>query len=142
MVKGSQLVLKTVKKISNETVTAKPQLAIENLKLAPKIYKETCEINWHLPYAEIKNFVRGLNPYPAAWTVIDNKICKIFSITRSNFANLNVAGAILTDHKKRILVRCADSWLEILELQMEGKRKMTTSDLLRGNPLTSIPNIE
>ena len=142
MVKGSQLVLKTVQLIAGGQVVTRPQEANHNPKPAPKIFKETCEINWHQPFAAVYNFVRGLNPYPAARTTLDHKNCKIFWLTKANLELEGNPGDMLTDHRQKLYVKCADGWAEITELQIAGKKRMTTSELLRGNPLDNLPGIE
>ena len=142
MLVGSKLVLKTIEQIANNAVATQPQQENDDLKTAPKIFKETCEINWQLPAKAINNFVRGLNPYPTAWTIIDGKTCKIFAVTLSDITRSGDTGTVITDHKSKIYVRGADGWLEILILQMEGKKRMHTADLLRGNPLINLPSFE
>lgn len=142
MHKGGRLVLKTVEQIANENVITQPQAESSDNNPAPKIFKDTCEINWQLPFAEVNNFVRGLNPYPAAWTTLDGKTCKIFTIDKASISIGNKTEEVITDHKSKIYMRCADGWADILELQLEGKKRMKTTDLLRGNPLTNITSIE
>lgn len=142
MLRGSQLVLKTVEQIANEAVVTQPQEEKNTDKPAPKIFKATCKINWQLPFTDINNFVRGLNPYPAAWTKIAGKTCKIFTVAKASISVASRENEVITDHKSNIYMRCADSWVEILELQMEGKKRMKVEDFLRGNPLANIPGIE
>jgi len=142
MLKGARAVLKTVELINSENVTSSPQEEIIDLKSASKIYKDTCRIDWQLPFQKIDNFVRGLNPYPTAWTLIDGKTCKIFSVLKTALLSTGNVGSVKTNHKSKIYIKCADGWLEIVELQMESKRRMATSDFLRGNPLPDIPGIE
>ena len=141
MVKGSRLVLKTVEQIANETVVTQPQAESASNKSAPKIFKDTCEINWQLPFTDINNFVRGLNPYPTAWTIIDGKTCKIFATAKASISPSKEENTMITDHKTKIYFRCADGWVDILELQMEGKKRMKVEDFLRGNPLAEIPDV-
>lgn len=142
MLRGSQLVLKTVEQIVNEAVVTQPQRKSTSNKSAPKIFKGTCEINWQLPFTDINNFVRGLNPYPAAWTKIAGKTCKIFTVAKASTSVASRENEVITDHKSNIYMRCADIWVEIVELQMEGKKRMKVEDFLRGNPLANIPAIE
>ena len=142
MVRGSRLVLETVKQIAEKRVITQAQAESDINKVAPKIFKDTCEINWQLPFAEINNFVRGLNPYPAAWTKIDSKTCKIFAVAKGDITRDSNEAPIITDHKHKIYLRCTDAWVEICELQMEGKKRMQVEDFLRGNPLPNIPDIE
>lgn len=141
MNKGSRLVERTIKAIADETVEAVPQSEPEDVKHAPKIFKETCEIDWNKTVAEIHNFIRGLNPYPAAWTTLLGADWKIFEIRPFNVQLSAEPGSFLTDHKHRLVVKTVDGWVEILELQMPGKIKMKTADLLRGNPLTDLETL-
>ena len=142
MVRGSRLVLKTVEMIANEAIITQPQAESDTNKPAPKIFKDSCEINWQLPFTDINNFIRGLNPYPTAWTTIDGKTCKIFGVAKGDITPENKDTPVITDHKNKLYLRSADSWVEILELQMEGKKRMQVEDFLRGNPLANIPGIE
>ena len=142
MHRGSRLVLKTVEQVANEAVVTQPQAESAITKSAPKIFKDTCEINWQLPFTDINNFVRGLNPYPTAWTIIDGKTCKIFAIAKAIISPSKEGNMVITDHKTKIYLRCADGWVELLELQMEGKKRMKVEDFLRGNPLSRIPDID
>ncbi len=141
MLRGSRLVLKTVEQIANEAVVTQPQAESASNKSAPKIFKDTCKINWQQPFTDINNFVRGLNPYPTAWTIIEGKTCKIFSVDRGNISADNDENEMTTDHKAKIYHRCNDGWVDILELQMEGKKRMKVEDFLRGNPLAGIPDV-
>src|SRR5687767_4304162 len=78
MIKGAQLVLKTTQAIASGNYPAIPQQQEDEIKHAPKIFKETCEINWNQPNERVRNFVRGLSPYPAAWTRLQDKVFKIY----------------------------------------------------------------
>jgi methionyl-tRNA formyltransferase len=142
MDKGSRLVLKTVELIANENVSTQTQVEVGTSKPAPKIFKDTCEIDWQQPFAEINNFVRGLNPYPAAWTIMDGRKCKVFVVAKGEISSVNKENLLITDHKTKLYRASADSWVEILEIQMEGKKRMQVTDFLRGNPLANIPDIE
>lgn len=143
MTVGSQLVLKTVRAIEENKVQESPQSAINSpqLKHAPKIFKETCLIDWQRPAAEIHNLIRGLSPYPAAFTYLDGKVLKIYSaqIAQSNSTvdNITVNSqpasiTVSTDNKTYLSIKCADVWLDIQELQLEGKKRMKTDEFLRG----------
>jgi len=141
MEKGSQLVVQTVKAIANENVETYPQNEENAYKTAPKIFKDTCKIDWQSDAESIHNFIRGLNPYPAAWTEIDNVAVKIFKIQKTEIRKDMPTGSYLTDHKSQLLVKTGDSWVEILEIQFPGKKKMLIADLLRGNSLSSIETL-
>ena len=130
---GSKLVLKTVEDIAADKVQSLPQDESQAIHHAPKIFKETGEINWSNSAESIHNLVRGLSPYPAAWTKFDGKICKIFKTKVSSDNNSNKAiGELQTDNKTYLKVQTGDGILEILELQLEGKKRMKVDDLLRG----------
>jgi len=137
MHKGAALVLKTVKAIEAGSVETKLQDETAQLKHAPKIFKETCEVNWSQPAEVIRNFVRGLSPYPAAWTKLNGKVYKLFkvkSVVDSRQSAVD-AGQIDTDNKTFLKVKTLDGWISILEMQPEGKKRMTVDDFFRGNKI-------
>ncbi|EMR04823.1 methionyl-tRNA formyltransferase [Cesiribacter andamanensis] len=132
MQKGSWLVLRTVQAIAANTVVAQPQPESAALKHAPKIFKETCQINWQLPAGQLYNFVRGLSPYPAAWTELQGKNLKIYKATLTGKpAPDKNPGEWLSDGR-HLYCKAADELLQIEELQLEGKRRMSTEEFLRG----------
>lgn len=136
MQKGARLVLKTVKAIENGSYPQEPQDEPADIKTAPKIFRETCEINWNRPAADIHNFVRGLSPYPAAWTTLNGLSCKIYKTKNLGAGEEEaVAGKFDTDGKTFLRFRTSDGWLAIEELQLEGKKRMNIADFLRGNRL-------
>ena len=141
MRKGAELVVKTVEAVANNQVISKAQPELAAIKSAPKIFKETCEVNWNQSYVEIRNFVRGLNPYPAAWFTLGDIGCKLFAVEQSDRALSKTTGSIITDHKSYIMVRAADSWVNLLDIQLAGKKRMLVSDLLRGNPMNNLESI-
>ncbi|ABG58841.1 methionyl-tRNA formyltransferase [Cytophaga hutchinsonii] len=130
---GADLVLKTVRMIESETYTSTPQKgqAIH----APKIYKETGAIDWNNSCIAINNLIRGLNPFPSAWFVHAEKTYKVFKaipeVTQTNAA----IGSIKSDNKTGIKVACADGWLSLIEIQAEGKKRMSVQDFLKGNKI-------
>ena len=130
---GAKLALRTVKAIERDEVQPLPQAASGDIKHAPKIYKETCEINWNQPAEKVRDFIRGLSPYPAAWTRIGDKSFKIFKAeVLENAAYTLEPGQIETDNKTFLHVQSAAGIIAILDLQMEGKKRMPLQDLLRG----------
>jgi methionyl-tRNA formyltransferase len=133
---GAGLVVKTVKNIEEGSIVQKDQVESATLYHAPKIFKETCAINWAKSATEIHNLVRGLSPYPAAFTQIGGKSCKIFQtqILESSPEPIEAIGDFLAT-KKELLVKCAQGYISILELQLEGKKRMNVEDFLRGNKL-------
>ncbi|WP_439557488.1 methionyl-tRNA formyltransferase [Dyadobacter sp.] len=132
MEKGAALVVKTVKAIEAGEYPQVPQEEPENIKLAPKIFRETCEINWDRPALEIHNFVRGLSPYPAAWTILNGLSCKIFKTFLTDSDEEGETGEFRTDQKTYLHFKTADSWIGIEVLQLEGKKRMQIGDFLRG----------
>jgi methionyl-tRNA formyltransferase len=135
MRKGAALVLKTVKAIERGDYPSLPQPESGEIKHAPKIFKETCEINWQQTSEQVYNFVRGLSPYPAAWTKINDKTYKIFKVKHGGFMQHKNAGTTETDHKSFLYFRTVDGLVSIEELQPEGKKKMNIKDFFRGNKL-------
>ncbi len=133
--KGAGLVLRTVQMIEAGNYTPAPQPASTTLTPAPKLFKEMCEINWDQPTGKVRNFIRGLSPYPAAWTRLGDKLCKIYLARAADGLEETSPGAYRTDGKSYLHFRTADGWLAVDELQLEGKKRMTTGEFLRGNKL-------
>ena len=132
---GAQLVLRTVDAIEKGNVKTKGQAAVEKLNHAPKIFKETCQINWNLSGRAIQNFVRGLSPYPGAWMEINGKQFKVFRITLSTETMEGRPGELQSDQNGFIRFKTADGWVSVEELQPEGKRRMTVCEFFRGNKI-------
>ncbi|HMU98385.1 MAG TPA: methionyl-tRNA formyltransferase [Chitinophagales bacterium] len=137
---GAELVLKTVQAVEKNEVQSYAQISnlqSSNLILqhAPKIFKETCLINWNNSAENVQNLIRGLSPYPAAFTYLDNKTLKIYSSIINEERNLidTSIGNFYTDGKTFLSFRAADTFIDILELQLEGKKKMTVQEFLRGH---------
>lgn len=133
---GADMVVETVNSIIDGTLSTTPQPEGE-FTPAPKIFKEDCLIDWQKTSEMVHNHVRGLSPYPAAWTVIVEESgrpleCKIYStrLTDSDVADSD-AGKIKIEGK-RMFVACSDKWIEILELQPAGKKRMATEAFLLG----------
>lgn len=130
---GANLALKTVRAVESGEVTTQPQPMSSELKEAPKIFKETCEINWRQPAQKIRNFIRGLSPYPTAWTRLEGKVLKIYKTEIvSDGPNSAEPGHISTDGKTYLHFTTAAGTLNILDLQLEGKKRMTIGEFLRG----------
>jgi len=133
MVLGAKTVVKTVKLIANGKATTIAQKDVSPLKPAPKLFKETCEINWNQPATHVYNFIRGLSPYPAAWCVLNNNTFKIF---KAKIDTTTLAfGKIDSDGKSYIRIGCANESILIEELQAQGKKRMKVEDYLRGNTI-------
>lgn len=144
MVLGAELVLKTVEQIENGTVTTKKQQEITNLKTAYKIHKETCEIDWKRTIDEIYNHIRGLSPYPASWTTLVNGSeqipLKIYSASKEIEAHILQNGTLVFD-KKEIKIAVVNGFIKLLEIQLPGKRKMKTSEVLNGLKLEKTAHV-
>lgn len=135
MAVGTDLVLDTVEKIAAGDITPIEQSEIFDgeLKPAPKIFKEDCHIDFARSGEEILNLVRGLSPYPAAWgSLAENLTAKIFEVEFKPQVVKDAPGTILSDERKYIRVVCADGLVEIKELQLSGKKRMSAEELLRG----------
>lgn len=135
MLKGAKLVVKTVEAIENGNYPQEDQEEPAVLRLAPKIFRETCEIDWNKPAEEVHNLVRGLSPYPAAWTTLNGLSCKIFKTNIIDNEDPAQPGTYKTDNKTFLNFRALDSWVSIEILQLEGKKRMNVGDFLRGMKL-------
>jgi methionyl-tRNA formyltransferase len=132
---GARLVLRTVRAIESGTVNQTPQPEPRPGKEAPKIFKEDCRIDWNSSGERVCNFVRGLSPYPAAWTTWGQNTYKIFKVKRVDEGPSAAPGGVESDQKKYLHVRTADGWISVLELQPEGKKRMTIEEFFRGNKI-------
>lgn len=140
MVLGGRLVVETVDAILNGAVKPIPQeemAVVGELRPAPKIFKETCRIDWNQPVKRIYDFIRGLSPYPAAWTELvqpdgEAVVVKVFETEKIENPHQLPAGTLLTDGKTYIRVAVADGFINIRSLQLPGKKRLKTDELLRG----------
>lgn len=135
MHKGAKLVLKTVEAIERNIAPRVPQLWDGSAPHAPKIFKETCKIDWNKSGEQIRNFVRGLSPYPAAWTELNGKSFKIYEVSTMKSDINTETGTVESDHKSYLKVSCSDGWVSLNEFQPEGKKRMQVQDFLRGNKI-------
>jgi len=134
---GAQLLVKTVEGLADGTLEERPQLsALESLsfeiKHAPKIFTDTCKIDWNKPAEEIHNLVRGLSPYPGAFSSLNGKMLKIYRSEKEITSPSTNIGEIETDGKAWLKYACADGYIYVKELQLEGKKRMSVEDFLRG----------
>lgn len=132
---GSEAVLETLELIEKEKASTTIQPESKGLKTAYKLDKDNCKIDWTKPGEDIYNQIRGLNPYPAAWTLFkdgENEWnVKLYEVDYINLNHENPIGKIFTS-KKEMHIFTADGYLDIKSLQMPGKRKMETQQLLNG----------
>ena len=132
---GAQLLVKTLHGLMDNTIKAVPQEQIignDALKHAPKIYTKDCEINWENNAATIHNLVRGLAPFPGAITKIDGKIVKLFLTKIIETSPQEAPGSFITDGKTYAKIACKDGYIELQDIQWEGKKRMPITDFLRG----------
>ena len=143
MALGAELALETVDKViaGKGAVESKEQSEYADdaeLPVAPKIFKETCEINWNQPAKKVYDFVRGLSPYPGAWgnVVLNGKemMLKVFKTQKTDKVTSLAPGELFAE-KGHLYVCCADSLLEILHLQQSGKKRMSAKDFVNGQRL-------
>ncbi len=102
------------------------------LKHAPKIFTETCQINWDQSVDTVHNFIRGLSPFPGALTSLEGKILKVYRSKKELSTHNHTPGKVFSDGKTFLKFACANGYIEILDLQLEGKKRMLTEDFLRG----------
>ncbi|MDG1295602.1 MAG: methionyl-tRNA formyltransferase [Saprospiraceae bacterium] len=128
---GADLILETVEAIEKETVSSIPQddsLVSE----APKIFKETCEINLNQSIKKVYDFVRGLSPFPTAWTTLDSKMLKIYACSKVLKERADGTSDFETDGKSYLHLWAEDGYLDITDLQIQGKKRMIIRDFLNG----------
>jgi methionyl-tRNA formyltransferase len=148
---GAQLLVRTVEGLADGSLKETPQASIVNgqssieapqdspftihhspLKHAPKIFTDTCKIDWKKPVDEVYNLIRGLSPYPAAFTTLEGKTLKIFRAKKELVQPKIAAGSFETDKKNFLKFACLDGFIQAEEIQLEGKKKMSIEDFLRG----------
>lgn len=145
---GAQLVIETVDLLieAGGTIETRPQEMLradeEELRPAPKIFKDTCRIDWQQPVAKVYDFVRGLSPYPAAWTELvlpDGRrtVLKLFATEKRMENHSLAAGTIRTDSKKHLDIAAEDGFIRVKEVQLAGKKRMVVSDFLNGIVLSN-----
>lgn len=127
---GAHLVVETVRRIEAGTIASRPQDS-RLASPAPKIFREQCRINWRLPAQRIHNVVRGLSPYPAAWTMHQGRVLKIYRTCVTQLPSTDSPGTVCLNGES-LTVSSSDVVLQIIELQQEGHRKMSVAEFLRG----------
>jgi methionyl-tRNA formyltransferase len=139
MIIGAELVLKTVRAIEKKSysLTDQEKLAEGELKHAPKIFKDDCRISWDRPVNEIHNHVRGLSPYPTAWTEFispagQSITAKIFRTAKEHNSHGMQPGTLIFNGKQGMKIAAADGYIHITDLQLAGKKRMGIEEFLRG----------
>jgi methionyl-tRNA formyltransferase len=136
MVLGAEVVLKTANAIKQGNVKLYSQNDIEATK-APKIFTEDCQINWDDTSDNVYNLIKGLSPYPGAWTILDEKNFKILKARKEFGQEMTDAGNIFTDNKKYLKISTNDGLINMLEVKMQGKKKMDIKSFLNGYKIES-----
>ncbi|MBI1305661.1 MAG: methionyl-tRNA formyltransferase [Bacteroidetes bacterium] len=133
MVEGASLMVKTLKGILDQTIKPKPQIVKPIHHTAPKIFKEDCEIDWNKKGLEILNQIRGLSPYPVARTRFNGKVLKIYEAFFIPGKELTLAAGEheITENKNLRFV-CSDGWIQVNQIQLEGKKRMLVPEFLNG----------
>lgn len=131
---GAETVVKSLALIENGNTKGTPQ-GDDNNKMAPKIFKEHCLINFNQNGQNIYNLIRGLSPYPAAFTHFNNKILKVYESTFEATNHQDPIGKMISDNKTFLKVACQDGYIHLLQIQLEGKKRMKVDEFLRGNKI-------
>lgn len=131
---GAALLVETVKQLAEWNLKERPQLLLpgETLRHAPKIFTETCEIDFNTPVETVHNLIRGLSPYPTAFTFLNGRKLKIFQSAIVDKTPTINPGEYDTDGKTLLQFACSNGYLTVTELQLEGKKRMLIEDFLRG----------
>jgi methionyl-tRNA formyltransferase len=131
---GASLLVKTLRGLASGDLRSEPQelFATEPLRPAPKIHTADCLINWSCPVEVVYNLVRGLSPYPGAFTIVNEKMLKIFSAEKEIVTPAHTEGDYDTDGRTYLKFCCANGYLHLKEVQLEGKKKMKVEEFLRG----------
>jgi len=138
---GASLLVRTVRAIAGGNPPLIDQTALirkqEELKTAPKIFTEDCRVDWDQETEVVYNHIRGLAPYPAAWTILKNqageeKILKIFAAEKEILPVNEKPGTLLTDDENALEIACRNGIIRLTRIQLEGKKKMDTPEFLRG----------
>jgi methionyl-tRNA formyltransferase len=131
MILGAEAMLDTLNAICKNNLQTFPQLYEESLPHAPKIFTDTCLLNFNTSCINCHNLIRGLSPYPTAFTFVNDKKLKVFESSFEQ-THTNHSNQIRTDNKSYLAFGCNDGWLHVLDVQIEGKKRMSISALLNG----------
>ncbi len=130
---GAAVLIDTLTALLNNTITPIPQLINDEAVVhAPKLNKDNCIIDWSHTCTHVYNHIRGLAPYPNAYTYLDGLICKVYEASMLPQHHIHASGTILTDCKTYLNIATTDGYIQILSLQLAGKKRMDTASLLRG----------
>jgi len=135
---GANLLVKTIQALEAGTIKENPQiLSTIEPKHAPKLFTKDCEINWNESASHIHNMIRGLSIFPGALTKLEDKILKIFQSQKEIIPHNHPIGTVICDGEKILKFACTDGFIQIMDLQLEGKKRMLVEDFLRGFRISS-----
>ncbi len=129
---GATTLVKTLKGLIAGSILATPQADATHLKHAPKLFTQDCTIDWTKPVEQVHNLIRGLAPFPGALTKVDGKIVKLFSTSILPEIPKEPIGSFVTDGKTYARFACIDGYIQLNDIQWEGKKRMPITDFLRG----------
>ncbi|MEI6088203.1 MAG: methionyl-tRNA formyltransferase [Bacteroidota bacterium] len=137
---GANVLVETVKAFAENALIETQQSALSSegsLKHAPKLFTENCVVNWNQSIDQIHNFIRGLSPFPGALSKLDDKILKIYRSKKEHSVKKETPGTVFSDGKTYLKIAAEDGFIHLLDLQLEGKKRMLTEDFLRGYRLAN-----
>ncbi|MBT8326342.1 MAG: methionyl-tRNA formyltransferase [Bacteroidia bacterium] len=135
---GAEAIVETLDQIVSETISEIPQANSPTLKNAPKLFTANTKVEWNKAGEEIYNFIRGLSPYPVAHTSFDNKNMKIYATENEPSIHSYSPGTFASDNKNYLKVATTDGWLNLLDIKLEGKRRMPIKDFLNGYDISHL----
>ncbi len=143
---GAVLLVRTVKGLAEGSLVPMLQEKFKHerhhtTREAPKINTQTCRINWSMPIEQVHNLVRGLNPFPGAFTTLNEKMLKVYRTKKEKVIPEQTEGDLVTDGKSFLKFACSNGYIHLLEIQMEGKKKMEITEFLRGYRFNNEPSV-
>ncbi len=132
MILGADSIVETLNRIQSGNYSPQPQKG-SSLKMAPKLFTQDCIIDWNQPSVDIYNKIRGLSPFPGAITYLNNRLIKVFKASYTLGSSPLEPGTLQSDQRTVLSFRTQDGFVNILEMQMEGKKRMFVEDFLRGH---------
>ena len=136
---GATLIVETLKALAEGKLKESPQATVQTtlseIKHAPKIFSDTCKIDWNKSADEINNLIRGLSPYLGAFSLLQSKTLKIYQSKKEIISHQLTKGDFVTDGKHFLKFACSNGFIHILDMQLEGKKRMLIEDFLRGYKL-------
>jgi methionyl-tRNA formyltransferase len=139
---GADLLVKTLIALQEGNYPRTAQDFSQQIHKAPKLTKAGCRIDWSMELTQLYNFIRGLSPYPVAWTTLNNKVLKIYAADKIHSEQSSQLGTVTTDFKSYLHVAVKGGYVSITELQIEGKNRLNITEFLKGMQKNQLPVIE